>query len=91
VIDDALGEEVRVTVIAAGFDRELGQEFRPPLLAQRPRTAEDETEGEEDIPVPSLLRDAEEEDDLFQPAPAPAGARPLDDGDDDLDIPDFLK
>jgi cell division protein FtsZ len=91
VIDDALGEEVRVTVIAAGFDRELGQEFRPPLLAQRPRKAEGETEGEEDIPVPSLLRDAEEEDDLFQPAPTPAGARPLDDGEDDLDIPDFLK
>ena len=91
VIDDALGDEVRVTVIAAGFDRELGQEFRPPLLAQRPRKTEDETEGEEDIPVPSLLRDAEEEDDLFQPAPTPAGARPLDDGEDDLDIPDFLK
>jgi cell division protein FtsZ len=91
VIDDALGEEVRVTVIAAGFDREMGSEFRPPLLAQRPRKAEDETEGEEDIPVPSLLKDAEGEDDLFQPAPTPAGARSFDDGEDDLDIPDFLK
>jgi cell division protein FtsZ len=90
VIDDALGEEVRVTVIAAGFDREMGQEFRPPLLAQRPRRVEEESEGEEDIPVPSLLRDAEE-DDLFQPAPTPAGARPLDESEDDLDIPDFLK
>jgi cell division protein FtsZ len=91
VIDDALGEEVRVTVIAAGFDREMGSEFRPPLLAQRPRKAEDETEGEEDIPVPSLLKDAEGEDDLFQPAPTPAGARSFDDREDDLDIPDFLK
>jgi cell division protein FtsZ len=90
VIDDALGEEVRVTVIAAGFDREMGQEFRPPLLAQRPRKVEEESEGEEDIPVPSLLRDAEE-DDLFQPAPTPAGARSFGDGEDDLDIPDFLK
>src|ERR687892_428950 len=72
VIDDALGDEVRVTVIAAGFDRDMGPEFRPPLLAQRPRKVEEESEREEDIPVPSLLRDAEE-DDLFQPAPTPAG------------------
>jgi hypothetical protein len=77
-------------VIAAGFDREVGEEVRPPLLAQRPRKVDEETEGEEEIPVPSLLRDAEE-DDLFQPAPTPAGARPFDDGEDDLDIPDFLK
>jgi cell division protein FtsZ len=92
VIDDALGEEVRVTVIAAGFDREAAPEFRPPLLAKRPRTLEEETEeGEEDIPVPSLLKDSEEEDELFQPAPAPAGVRSFDDGEDDLDIPDFLK
>src|SRR5918996_824590 len=91
VIDDALGDEVRVTVIAAGFDRDMGPEFRPPLLAQRPRKVEDETEGEEEIPVPSLLKDAEEEDDLFQPAPTPAGVRSFDNGDDDLDIPDFLK
>src|ERR687892_1629921 len=53
VIDDALGEEVRVTVIAAGFDREMGQEFPPPLLAQRPRKVEEESEREEDIPVPT--------------------------------------
>jgi len=92
IIDDALGDEVRVTVIAAGFDREAAPEFRPPLLAKRPRRLEEETEeGEEDIPVPSLLKDSEEEDELFQPAPAPAGVRSFDDGEDDLDIPDFLK
>jgi len=92
VIDDALADEVRVTVIAAGFDREpTAREFRPPLVAQRSRALGERTEEEEEIPVPSLLKDSGEEDDLFQPTPAPAGVRSFDDGEDDLDIPDFLK
>jgi cell division protein FtsZ len=92
VIDDALADEVRVTVIAAGFDREpTAREFRPPLVTQRRGALRDETEEEEEIPVPSLLQDSEEEDDLFQPTPAPAGVRSFDEGEDDLDIPDFLK
>jgi cell division protein FtsZ len=90
VIDDALGEEVRVTVIAAGFDREVTPEFRPPLIAQQRRRFEEPEE--EEIPVPSLLKDSDEEEELFQPTPAPAGVRSVDEGgDDDLDIPDFLK
>jgi cell division protein FtsZ len=92
VIDDALADEVRVTVIAAGFDREpTAREFRPPLVAQRSRALDERTEEEEEIPVPSLLKDSGEEDELFQPTPAPAGVRSFDDGEDDLDIPDFLK
>jgi cell division protein FtsZ len=92
VIDDALADEVRVTVIAAGFDREpTAREFRPPLVAQRSRALGERTEEEEEIPVPSLLKDSGEEDELFQPTPAPAGVRSFDDGEDDLDIPDFLK
>ena len=87
VIDDALGEESRVTVIAAGFDRTIG-EVQPGVF--RPQTAfaraEEETE-EEEIPVPSLLREPEGEEDLFQPAAVRSG----DGGDEDLDIPDFLK
>jgi cell division protein FtsZ len=89
VIDDALGEEVRVTVIAAGFDREVTPEFRPPLIAQQRRRFEEPEE--EEIPVPSLLKDSDEEEELFQPTPAPARVRSGDEGDDDLDIPDFLK
>jgi cell division protein FtsZ len=90
VIDDALADEVRVTVIAAGFDREpTAREFRPPVTQRRGALRED-TEEEEEIPVPSLLQDSEE-DDLFQPTPAPAGVRSFDEGEDDLDIPDFLK
>jgi hypothetical protein len=83
-------------VIAAGFDHDAGTQFRAPAFPRREPSvlAEGDVE-EEDIPVPSLLKESEEEDDLFQPtaAPAPAAVRSSDDGDgeDDLDIPDFLK
>jgi cell division protein FtsZ len=99
VIDDALGDETRVTVIAAGFDKTEGA-FRAPVSVTTRETsrlglgAEREEEDEEEIPVPSLLKDSEE-DDLFQPtsrpAPAPVSVGRGDERDDDLDIPDFLK
>jgi cell division protein FtsZ len=82
VIDDALGDEVRVTVIAAGFDRtEPGEEAgTPPTVMARdgengwlggPRRAEDHRahEPEQREPEPKVIRR----------------------GDDDLDIPSFLK
>ena len=69
VIDDEMGDEVRVTVIAAGFDRWDGG-----ATAARPgrsrRTSRRRT-----------LKD------LFADQPAD----PLDDGDDDFDVPSFLK
>jgi cell division protein FtsZ len=76
VIDDALGDEVRVTVIAAGFDKAAGEREE-----RRARAAEGPVEREA---IPSILE--EEEEDLFKTAPA---AVALDD--EDLDIPDFLK
>jgi cell division protein FtsZ len=79
VIDDALGDEVRVTVIAAGFDK-LG-EIRNGRLA---RVIESEPKERE--AVPSLLED-EEEEEMFKPAPATV----VFDAEEDLDIPDFLK
>jgi cell division protein FtsZ len=100
VIDDALGDECRVTVIAAGFDQDAVSQFRAPIISQRqPVLAGDEEEEEEEIPVPSLLKEPAEEDELFQPAAAPAPARVRsfggadgnDKDDDGLDIPDFLK
>jgi cell division protein FtsZ len=81
VIDDALGSEVRVTVIAAGFDK-LGGNGRNGRLA---RVIEGEGKREEREPVPSLLE--EDEDEMFKPAPATV----VFDADEDLDIPDFLK
>jgi cell division protein FtsZ len=94
VIDDALGDECRVTVIAAGFDHDAAVPFRAPAFARRePSVLAEREEEEEDIPVPSLLKESEEEDDLFQPtaAPTPAAVPSFDDSEDDLDIPDFLK
>jgi len=64
VIDDALGDEVRVTVLAAGFDR---------------------FEGERRADAPLGLRDEERE---------LAGDESVDDldlGDDDFDVPEFLR
>jgi cell division protein FtsZ len=84
VIDDSLGDECRVTVIAAGFDK-LGGAAAGRMA--RPALTEFEEE-EEEVPVPSILSDAGDEEELFQPAPATVR---IDADDDGLDIPDFLK
>jgi cell division protein FtsZ len=78
VIDDALGDEVRVTVIAAGFDKTNGRNGR---LA---RVIESDARREREA-APALLHE-EDEDELFKPAPATVVVE-----DEDLDIPDFLK
>ena len=90
VIDDTLGDEVRVTVIAAGFDGGQPQARIEPIAAARvvstpapPATPADEA--------------AKDRDTADQPAvPVAVGAvtessydTPF--ADDDLDIPDFLK
>ncbi|MDZ5620642.1 cell division protein FtsZ [Nocardioides bizhenqiangii] len=101
IIDDALGDEVRITVIAAGFDggtppkkRELGSSLR--------RDARPQQTQEEMRAAVANRRDAEpaaEEQAPAQQAPAeqavPVGARPavapMQFDDDELDVPDFLK
>ena len=81
VIDDALGDEVRVTVIAAGFDKiGNGKNGRNGRLSRVLESTPAERE-----PVPSLLD--EDENELFKPAPATV----VFDAEEDLDIPDFLK
>ena len=75
VIDDSLGDECRVTVIAAGFDK-LGAGVRPVIPGRR------DTAVRLGPPEPE-----EDEDDIFG---APAASVVVD-ADDDLDIPDFLK
>nr|WP_300145815.1 cell division protein FtsZ [Propionicimonas sp.] len=91
VIDDALGDEVRVTVIAAGFDGGL----LPRKAPARPEVRRPEPVAPRPAPVPPAPVVDEEPD---EPAPveeAPAEPRvrpvapPVDD--DDLDVPDFLK
>src|SRR5919201_2216425 len=63
-IDDALGDEVRVTVIAAGFDK-LGGNGRNGRNGRLSRVIEAETKPKRE-PAPSLLEDDEEE--MFKPA-----------------------
>ena len=94
VIDDALGDEVRVTVIAAGFD---GGEPKPRTQPMRgaeklPVTAPAVTPAEDTGPV-SAADDHERE--ITLPADPARVRRPIvfDDtmAGDDLDVPDFLK
>src|SRR5947209_1090167 len=58
VIDDALGEEVRVTVIAAGFDKLGGVDLG--LADTRLSRLLEGPAGEEESQLPSLLREDEE-------------------------------
>ncbi|MGZ0067665.1 MULTISPECIES: cell division protein FtsZ [unclassified Microbacterium] len=90
VIDDTLGDEVRVTVIAAGFDGGEPQARIEPIAAARPSAppvlpeipAEEAAASE-----PAERREAKET------VPVSAKSESYDSvfGDDDLDIPDFLK
>jgi cell division protein FtsZ len=106
VIDDALGDEVRVTVIAAGFDRTAELTATDGGRPQAAVSAEDESVW----PTPGMRRVNDSR--VTRPAPptsSPGPAerreperreperrepdrRPKYDGDDDeLDIPSFLK
>ena len=86
VVDDALGDEVRVTVVAAGFDKVMTPqqshfESRLSRLLEEPvaRSSRARRSG------PSILED--DDADVFAPAPEPVSF----DAEEDLDIPDFLK
>jgi cell division protein FtsZ len=89
VVDDALGEEVRVTVIAAGFDKlveRAGREGRLSRILEEPVLVPEALDEEQEPgPVPSILID--EEDEIFKSVPE----RVPFDAEEDLDIPDFLK
>jgi cell division protein FtsZ len=89
VIDDVLGDEVRVTVIAAGFDGgEPTRVVTPPVV----------TEAEEEIaPAAAATPSAPIEFDLVEglgETPAPISSRRtiiFEESSHDLDVPDFLK
>lgn len=95
VIDDTLGDEVKVTVIAAGFDNERRVEQRGSIV--RTVTAPSVSRSP-DTAVPSISAAGghgpidDDEDEIFRPAP-----RIVIDGDgdgdldDDLDVPSFLR
>jgi cell division protein FtsZ len=88
VIDDAMGDEVRVTVIAAGFDKLVpsgvsGMESRLSRLLEEPSASQ--PAASEPAAASALLE--EDEEDIFKPAPETV----VFDAEEDLDIPDFLK
>ncbi|CAB4939317.1 unannotated protein [freshwater metagenome] len=87
VIDDTLGDEVRVTVIAAGFDGGELPARRIPAAAAAGRKAEEPSSPPPLRPAPKPVVEA-------PPAPAPS-QQPrrivFEDAEDELDIPDFLK
>ena len=85
VIDDALGDEVRVTVIAAGFDGGEPQPAQPERLKRVTYIDPLDTQRAPETPAG---------DDLPIAVPVGAEAGVVDasfDEDDGLDIPDFLK
>ena len=91
VIDDGLGDEVRVTVIAAGFDGGQPTKRREPIT----RTA-GEGEGGAAAPLPTTtvqngmlgtLPKPPEDDDTTEVMPTIPPSR----AEDDIDIPEFLK
>jgi cell division protein FtsZ len=105
-IDDALGDEVRVTVIAAGFDggqpkrRDEGSALR---RDPRPQQTQAETRAAAQAVATRPATDAKprEKADAPPAQPAPASRPPqsaprpaptqVQFDDDDLDVPDFLK
>ena len=71
VIDDELGDEIRITVIAAGFER--WDDTKPRKSARASTAAEPGESTGTDV-----FGDASEDEELFG-------------GDDDFDVPSFLK
>lgn len=79
VIDDNLGDEVRITVIATGFDR-AGVRPAPAFETRQPKRSEERR------PAPSTSAERSE-----KPAAAPTEFQPHVINTDDLDIPAFLR
>ncbi|HEX6401368.1 MAG TPA: cell division protein FtsZ, partial [Actinomycetota bacterium] len=88
VVDDALGDEVRVTVVAAGFDRVSIAAPDGRFESRLSRLLEEPTPAQDEGPLPSIL--AEDDDEaVFTDREQPA--KVSFDAEEDLDIPDFLK
>ncbi|MGX6447373.1 cell division protein FtsZ [Patulibacter sp. S7RM1-6] len=87
VIDEAIGDEIRVTVIATGFDKTRGSRAGSPAASARPSRGTERpprpTERDRDRPRRRL------EDDRVPRADRQRSS--LEIGDDDIDIPAFLR
>ncbi|HEY0890149.1 MAG TPA: cell division protein FtsZ [Nocardioides sp.] len=100
-IDDALGDEVRVTVIAAGFDggapktRDESNLMRQQSRPVRPQQTQEEARAAVAAAVAARPEVASEPAGPSTPPPAPRPAAPAVESpvlsEDDLDVPEFLK
>jgi len=94
-IDDALGDEVRVTVIAAGFDGGQPKRLDESNAMRRPQQSQEQTRAavaaavapRQAAPAPAQASGPT----TPPPAPRPAAPEPVSFSEDDLDVPDFLK
>ena len=100
VIDDALGDTVRVTVIAAGFDRfEAAEEPRQPSQrVARPSAAASGTSATQPSSRPEAGEAAERDTNAVARQGTKTGRDVFDVGgdddldlDDDFDVPSFLR
>jgi cell division protein FtsZ len=89
VIDDALGDEVRVTVIAAGFDAGAPTPVRR-VETRRPAPIEQSAPPQAPQPQQRAPQPPPQQSPSHRPA-APAPQRRTVVFEDDLDVPDFLK
>ncbi|MCR2785876.1 MULTISPECIES: cell division protein FtsZ [unclassified Microbacterium] len=94
VIDDTLGDEVRVTVIAAGFDGGEPALRLDPVSTLRSTSAPvlpaiPAADAAREVPAPA--EPARERESVSVTAAASTDSYESAFGDDDLDIPDFLK
>jgi cell division protein FtsZ len=88
VVDDVLGEEVRVTVVAAGFDKTAPSADEDRFQNRLSRLLEEPSRSEAREELPSILTD-EDAEDVFTTAEPESHV--TFDAEEDLDIPDFLK
>ncbi|MGO1414060.1 MAG: cell division protein FtsZ [Microbacterium gubbeenense] len=100
VIDDTLGDEVRVTVVAAGFDGGEPQArvdvpafgARAEAVPHRPALPGDTSSASLSTSEESDEKPAEQAPTVIPPTPVLGGeSGGFDGGDDDIDIPEFLK
>jgi cell division protein FtsZ len=80
VIDDEMGDEVRITVVAAGFERwdESKSGRRPEPVGTTGSAAAPKPSEHRAAVITDVFADDSDDDSLF-------------DGDDDFDVPSFLK
>jgi cell division protein FtsZ len=88
VVDDVLGDEVRVTVVAAGFERTAPIAAEDRFQNRLSRLLEEPSRSEPREDLPSILADEDVDEVFVTGEPEPVVTF---DAEEDLDIPDFLK